>query len=63
MSLGINVSVNLVKENMCGFGIVIASYLFRKDLLPPSGELSVKENISMNDARGWGGWDRGKDGG
>ena len=32
-------------------------------MLPPGGELSIKQNISVNDARGWGGWNRREDGG
>ena len=44
-------SVNLVEQNVCGFGVVMATYLFRQYLLPPSGELSIKEDISMNYAR------------
>ena len=63
MSLRVYVLVNLVEKNVCGFGVVMATYLFRQYLLPPCGELSIKENISMNNARIRGGGGRRKDGG
>ena len=48
---------------MCRFRDVMAIYLFRQHLLPPSGKLSIKENISVNYARGRGGRSGREDGG
>ena len=62
MSLWVNVLVDLIEENLRGIGIVSASCLFGKNLFAPGGEISVKEGVSMDDARGGGGgelWEKG----